>query len=256
MGETTGALHRTTLARAGLPVFATPDQAVQRLSGTWCETGATARRRANCPPARCWRIEPERDWVRRRFDRGTCRRAGCALRRMKRWRCWAPTVFRPCRPVLPPVRSMRPRPRTCWAIRRWSSCATRAAPADRLPGSLVFDLHDAPQVVAAAPAAVGPGAAARRDGRTAGAAPCRARARGRDPGCGRRHVRPDDHVWCRRHDAQPGRPGGRSAAVEPGSGAWPDPAQPHRRDAGQAAARPARRPMPMRWRRCWCGSAS
>ena len=29
MGETTGALHRSTLARAGLPVFATPDQAVR-----------------------------------------------------------------------------------------------------------------------------------------------------------------------------------------------------------------------------------
>ena len=29
MGETTGAIHRAALARAGLPVFATPDQAVQ-----------------------------------------------------------------------------------------------------------------------------------------------------------------------------------------------------------------------------------
>ncbi|HME25040.1 MAG TPA: GNAT family N-acetyltransferase, partial [Acetobacteraceae bacterium] len=29
MGETTGALHRSTLVRAGLPVFATPDQAVR-----------------------------------------------------------------------------------------------------------------------------------------------------------------------------------------------------------------------------------
>ena len=33
MGETTGAVHRTLLGRAGMPVFATPDQAAKGFRG-------------------------------------------------------------------------------------------------------------------------------------------------------------------------------------------------------------------------------
>lgn len=64
MGETIGAIHRTTVARAGLPVFATPDQAVQGF-------GHLVRDRRNreaareLPSSRILDLEPERDQVRR-----------------------------------------------------------------------------------------------------------------------------------------------------------------------------------------------
>ena len=157
---------------------------------------------------------------------------------MRRWRSWAPTVFRRCRRGSPPDQPMPALPPTCSAIRRWSSCATAAAPADRLPGSLVFDLHDAsmsPPRRSCCRHADAP----RGERRTAGAAPCR---RGREVAIrvsGRRHVRADHRVRRGGTASRSGRSGGGSAAAEPGLGAWADRAQPHRGDAGQAVARPA-----------------
>ena len=110
--------------------------------------------------------------------------AGCASRRMKRWRSSAPTVFRPFPLGLPPVRSDAGTAADLLGYPAVVKLRDSAAPADRLPNSLVFDLHDASHIVAAARVAFGPSVAARRDRGTAGAAPCRTRARGCGPGVG------------------------------------------------------------------------
>ena len=73
MGETSGALHRTTLARAGLPVFATPDQAVQGFEHLVRDRKNREAAR-ELPASAVLTIEPERGWVRRRFGPGPRRR--------------------------------------------------------------------------------------------------------------------------------------------------------------------------------------
>jgi acetyltransferase len=148
MGETTGAMHRATLARAGLPVFATPDQAVQGF-------GYLVRDRRNreaareLPPSRVLALEPDRGLVRNRFAR--VRAAGRltlasdeALEVLEAYGIPAvPTRFAASPadagiaagmlgfPAVVKLRSVDP-------------------PAERPPASLIFDLHDAAHVTSAA----------------------------------------------------------------------------------------------------------
>jgi acyl-CoA synthetase (NDP forming)/RimJ/RimL family protein N-acetyltransferase len=68
MGETTGAMHRTALAAAGMAVFPTPDQAVQGF-------GYLVRDRRNreaareLPASTVLDVAPKQAWVRQCFDR-------------------------------------------------------------------------------------------------------------------------------------------------------------------------------------------
>ena len=53
MGETTGAMHRGILARAGLPVFATPDQAVRGFERSGARSPQPRGGAGTARPARC-----------------------------------------------------------------------------------------------------------------------------------------------------------------------------------------------------------
>src|SRR6185437_11842684 len=66
MGETTGAMHRANLARAGLPVFPTPDHAVKGF-GDLVRDRRNREAARELPASTVLAIEPERDWVRHRF---------------------------------------------------------------------------------------------------------------------------------------------------------------------------------------------
>ena len=132
-----------------------------------------------------------------------------------------------------------------------------AAPADRLPSSLVFDLHDASHIVAAARLLT---ARALRHGGTGELVVQRHAGRGSEVAIrvsDDAHIRADDRVRRRGHDVQPSRSCGRSAAVEPGVGAWADRAKPYRRDAWANRCGIGRPPNSASGGgRCWCGSAS
>jgi acetyltransferase len=148
MGETTGAAHRTTLARAGLPVFATPDQAVQGFEHLVRDRRNREAAR-ELPASRVLDLAPEHDRVRRCFDRA---RAGgrLTLTQDESLNILAaygiPTV---------PTRfaaSARDAADAAQVVGYPAVVKLRdsAAPADRQPGSLALDLHDATQVTAAA----------------------------------------------------------------------------------------------------------
>jgi acetyltransferase len=64
LGETTGAVHRRTLADAGLPVFATPESAVRAFDQLVQQRRARAAA-AELPPRRVLRLAPDRNVVRR-----------------------------------------------------------------------------------------------------------------------------------------------------------------------------------------------
>nr|WP_294560241.1 bifunctional acetate--CoA ligase family protein/GNAT family N-acetyltransferase [uncultured Rhodopila sp.] len=68
LGESTGALHRATLIRAGLPVFATPDQAVRGFEHLVQDRRNRAAAR-ELPPAKVMTVEPDSAWVKRIFAR-------------------------------------------------------------------------------------------------------------------------------------------------------------------------------------------
>lgn len=148
MGETTGAIHRATLACAGLPVFATPDQAVRGF-------GHLARDRRNrqaakeLPPSAVLDLAPERDRVRRCFDR-TRATGRLTLNQDESLGILAAYGI----PIVP-TRSAAGAVDAAAAaqllgfpvvVKRRDS----TAPADRPSGGLVFDLHDTAQVTAAA----------------------------------------------------------------------------------------------------------
>ena len=73
MGETTGALHRATLAKAGLAVFATPAQAVRGFQHLVRDRRNRAAAR-ELPPSAVLSVAPDRTAVRRLFAQ--VRRAG------------------------------------------------------------------------------------------------------------------------------------------------------------------------------------
>ncbi len=64
MGETVGARHRQTLARAGMPVFATPDQAVQGFVHLVHDRRNREAAR-ELPPRDVLAVAPDKAWVRR-----------------------------------------------------------------------------------------------------------------------------------------------------------------------------------------------
>jgi acetyltransferase len=66
LGETTGAVHRNTLARAGLPVFATPDQAVRGFEHLVLDRRNRAAAR-ELPSSTVMTVAPDSAWVRRIF---------------------------------------------------------------------------------------------------------------------------------------------------------------------------------------------
>src|SRR5271166_3596197 len=68
MGETTGALHRNTLARAGLPVFATPDQAVRGFEHLVQDRRNRAAAR-ELPARTVLTVAPDVAWVRSIFSK-------------------------------------------------------------------------------------------------------------------------------------------------------------------------------------------
>jgi acetyltransferase len=73
MGETTGAAHRRSLADAGMPVFATPEQAVRGFLHLVQDRRNRAAAR-ELPPGTVLAVAPDRDGVRSAF--ATMRRAG------------------------------------------------------------------------------------------------------------------------------------------------------------------------------------
>jgi acetyltransferase len=66
LGESTGALHRNMLARSGLPVFATPDQAVRGFEHLVQDRRNRAAAR-ELPPSTVMTVAPDSAWVRRTF---------------------------------------------------------------------------------------------------------------------------------------------------------------------------------------------
>ena len=255
MGETTGAMHRAILARAGLPVFATPDQACEGFEDLVSDRRNREAAR-ELPASTVLSIDARARVGRAPLRRGSRLPAGCALTQDESLAILGAYGI----PIVPTRFAAGPTDAGTAADLLGYPAVVKlrdiAAPADRPPGSLAFDLHDAVTHCRRRRAAVGPRPAAWRVGRTAGAARCRTRARGCDSRFGRRHVWADDRVRRRRHHVQSGRPGRRSAAIEPGVGEWPDPAMPHRRDARQTAARPTGRRCRGGGADCWCGSAS
>ena len=147
MGETTGALHRLTLAKAGLPVFATPDQAVHGFADL-------VRDRRNREAARelpsnaVLDVAPEREWVRRQFDRA--RRDGA----LTMYQDDALAILAAYGiPAMPTRYAANPEDAGLAAELLGYPAVVKlrdaARPAERSAGSLVFDLHDRQQIVAA-----------------------------------------------------------------------------------------------------------
>jgi acetyltransferase len=147
MGETTGAMHRATLAGAGLPVFATPDQAVQGFNHLVRDRRNREAAR-ELPASTVLTLEPERDWVRRRFDQAR------AVGRLSFAQDEALAILGAYGIPTVPTRFAASPGDAAFAADLLGYPAVvklrdTAAPMDRLPGSLVFDLHDAAQIVAA-----------------------------------------------------------------------------------------------------------
>jgi acetyltransferase len=148
LGETTGALHRSTLAKAGLAAFATPAQAVRGFQHLVRDRRNRAAAR-ELPPSTVLSVAPDRGAVRRLFAR--VRRAGRlalfpdeALEVLAAYgipgvptRCVAQAEDAPEAasllgfPVVVKLRQAVP-------------------PRERPPGALTLDLHDADEARAAA----------------------------------------------------------------------------------------------------------
>ena len=148
MGETTGAIHRGTLARAGVPAFATPDEAVQGFD-------YLARQRRNqqtareLPPSAVLDLAPDRGRVRRRFDRTLAagRRTLAQDDALDILAAYGiPTV--PTRFVSSPTDAADAAELLGFPV--VVKLRENAAPRDRMPDSLAFDLHDTAQVTTAA----------------------------------------------------------------------------------------------------------
>jgi acetyltransferase len=147
MGETTGALHRSTLARAGLPVFATPDQAVRGFEHL-VRDHRNRQAARELPPSTVLAMAPEKNRVRRGFDQA--RASGHltltqdqALDILSAY--GIPTV---------PTRVAASAQDAVDAANFLGYPAVvkqrdDVAPADRPPGSVICGLHDAAQVTAA-----------------------------------------------------------------------------------------------------------
>ena len=148
MGETTGAIHRGSLARAGLPVFATPDQAVRGFEDLVKDRRNREAAR-ELPGSKVLSVEPEREWVRHRFAEAktTGHLAFTQDESLAILGAYGiptvPTRFAASALDAGAASDLVGYPAVV-------KLRDTKAPADRLPGSLVFDLHDASHIMAAA----------------------------------------------------------------------------------------------------------
>lgn len=147
MGETTGALHRAALGRAGLPVFATPTQAVGGFRHlVWDRRNREAAR--ELPASIVLALAPDRAWVRRGFAQAR------AAERLELAQDEALDVLAAYGIPTVPTRVAADAPDAAAAAAMLGYPAVvkvraMTAAADRPPGGVVFDLHDAPSVQAA-----------------------------------------------------------------------------------------------------------
>lgn len=148
MGETTGARHRAAMVQAGLPVFATPEQAVRGFSHLVqdCRNRAAAR---ELPPSAVLSHVPDRTSVRRVF--ASVRRAGrLALFQDEALGVLAaygiPTV--PTRVVSTATDASDAASLLGFPVA--AKLRQSVAPAARPTGGVVLDLHDAADVADAA----------------------------------------------------------------------------------------------------------
>jgi len=148
MGETTGAIHRAALGRAGLPVFPTPDQAVQGF-GHLVHDRRNREAALELPPSRVLDVAPERERVGRFFER--IRASGrLALNQDEALDVLSAYGI----PIVPTRFAASPLDAADAAALLGYPAVVKLRrslrPAERPPGGLVFDLHDAAQVTAAA----------------------------------------------------------------------------------------------------------
>jgi acetyltransferase len=147
MGETTGALHRATLGSAGLPVFATPSQAVGGFRHLVSDRHNREAAR-ELPASTVLTLMPDRAWVRRVFDRARAE-GRVALAQDETLDVLAaygvptvPTRFATGAPDAASAAAMLGYPAVV-------KLRELKPPADRAPGGLTFDLRGAQSVVAA-----------------------------------------------------------------------------------------------------------
>lgn len=148
MGETTGALHRSALAHAGLPVFATPDQAVQGFEHLVMDRRNRAAAR-ELPENTVLSVAPDQARVRDIFAAaraagGLCLTQDKALDVLAAY--GIPTV--PTRFAAGPEDAAAAADLLGYPV--VVKLRDAGAPADRLSGSVMFDLQNAVQAVSAA----------------------------------------------------------------------------------------------------------
>ncbi len=147
MGETTGAPHRITLARAGLPAFATPSQAVGGFKHlVWNRRNRDAAR--ELPDSTLLALAPDQAWVRRSFAQA--RAAGrLTLAQDEALDVLAAYGI----PTVPTGLAIDPGDAAAAAAMLGYPAVVKlretVSPAARLPGGLALDLHDARAVTAA-----------------------------------------------------------------------------------------------------------
>jgi acetyltransferase len=148
MGETTGAIHRGVLARAGLPVFAMPDLAVRGFEDLVKDRRNREAAR-ELPSRTVLTVDPERAWVRRRFAEARAAGRLCFAQDEALALLGAYGI-----PIVPTRFAASPLDTGSAADLLGYPAVVKlrdtAAPGERLPDSLVFDLHDASHIVAAA----------------------------------------------------------------------------------------------------------
>jgi acetyltransferase len=148
MGETTGAAHRRSLVEAGLPVFATPEQAVRGFLHLVQDRRNRAAAR-ELPPGTVLSVAPERDTVRRVF--AAMRQAGRTVSMQDE----ALAVLAGYGIAVAPTRVVATADNAVAATALLGFPAVvklrqSEAPRARARGGLVLDLHDAGEVEAAA----------------------------------------------------------------------------------------------------------
>ncbi|PPQ34559.1 bifunctional acetate--CoA ligase family protein/GNAT family N-acetyltransferase [Rhodopila globiformis] len=148
LGETHGAVHRNTLAKAGLPVFATPEQAVRGFEHLVLDRRNRAAAR-ELPSSTVMEVTPDKAWVRRLF-RDVRMDGRLALTQDESLDVLAaygiPTV--PTRMAASPDDAAAAADSVGYPVA--VKLRDNARPGTRPPGGLVLDLMDAAQVTAAA----------------------------------------------------------------------------------------------------------
>ena len=145
LGETTGAAHRRRLAEAGLPVFASPEQAVRAFHQLVLQRRAKAAAR-ELPPSRVLHLEPDLDAVRQLLERvrSESREALYQDEALDLLAAFGIPVV-PLRPVANPADAASAASALGYPV----VLKRRRFGAD-IPGSLVLDLGDAAAVTSAA----------------------------------------------------------------------------------------------------------